>query len=135
VAEPCLTCGGTGQTKSEKKYSVNIESGTENGKKICLRGQGNPSLNGRPPGDLVLTIKVEPHRFFMSKGLDIHCEIPIDQKRAKHGTKVRVKTIYGSTVELQVPRNTINGKVFRLKGMGVKRKETSGDQFVKITVA
>jgi molecular chaperone DnaJ len=134
IGEACLTCGGRGHLQQDKKYAVNLEPGSKSGKKIRLRGQGNPGNNGVPAGDMILTLKVAKHRFFKNRGLDIYCEVPIDEKKAKKGTKLRIKTVYGNTVELNIPGNTDAGRTFRLKGMGIKGKERTGDQFVKIQI-
>lgn len=134
IRDPCPHCNGSGRVLGKKQYSVKIPPGTENGKKMRFKGQGNPGLNGQPPGDLLITIKVGKHRFFRKSGLDIHCEVPLDKKKAKRGTKIRVKTIYGKTIELKVPSNTEDGKVFRLKGMGIKTDSGQGDQYVKIRI-
>jgi len=135
VRDPCKQCGGKGRVQGKKKYSINIAPGTEDGKKLRLSGQGNPGRNGQHPGDLLITIRVAKHRFFRKEGLDIYCEVPIDKDRAKRGTKVKVKTVHGNSVVLNVPPKTKNGRTFRLKGMGVKTKETQGDQYVKVKVS
>jgi len=118
--------------KGDKQFSLNIAPGTNEGKKLRLSGHGKSDLTGRVQGDLIVTIKVAPHRFFKLKAMDIHCEIPLEKKKAKQGTIVRVKTVYGNSVELKVPPKTIENKTFRLKGMGVKTREKQGDQYVKI---
>ncbi|RMF58088.1 MAG: molecular chaperone DnaJ [Calditrichaeota bacterium] len=134
IADPCQNCRGTGKVRGRKKYSVTIPPGTETGKKMRLKGQGNLGANGKNPGDLIVTIRVARHRFFRQKGLDIYCEVPIDAARARQGTKVKVKTIHGKTVVLTVPPQTNGTKTFRLKGMGIKKDGMQGDQFVRVTV-
>lgn len=134
IKDPCPHCGGSGRVLGKKQYSVNIAPGTDDGKKMRFKGQGNPGLYGQPPGDLIITIKVGKHRFFRKSGLDIYCEVPLDKKKAKKGTRIRVKTIYGKTIELKVPSNTENGKTLRLKGMGIRTEEKQGDQYVEIRV-
>ncbi|MFQ5823807.1 MAG: molecular chaperone DnaJ [bacterium] len=134
ITKPCYTCSGTGRVKRNKKYSINIAPATDDGKKMRLTGQGNPGVAGRPAGDLILNIRIKKHRFFKRKDLDIYCEVPIDNLKAKLGTKVRVKTVYGKKVELIIPHDTEDGKTFRLRGMGIKSKECQGDQYVKIKV-
>lgn len=135
IKDPCTHCRGSGRVRGPKKYSINIAPGTEDGKKLRLRGEGNPGANGQPSGDLLLTLRVGKHRFFRKEGLDIHCEIPIDEDRAKKGTKVKVKTVHGNSVVLKVPPKTQSGRVFRLKGMGVKQNGEQGDQYVTIRVS
>ncbi|NIR47841.1 DnaJ domain-containing protein [candidate division KSB1 bacterium] len=135
IREACDVCGGTGHVMGEKKYSINIEPGVENGKKLRLKGEGAPGMNGTASGDLILTINVAKHRFFRKEGLDIYCEIPIDKERLKKGTTLKVKTVYGNSVKLNIPADTEPGKTFRLKGMGIKSKNKQGDQYVKVKPA
>ncbi len=118
--------------KNGKQFSLSIPPGTENGRKLRLPGQGRASTNGAPSGDLIVSVRVRPHRFFKCRGQDIYCEIPVARSLAAKGTRVRVKTIHGSTVELNIPPDTRQGKTFRLKGLGLKSKAATGDQYVKI---
>ncbi len=118
--------------KGDKQFSLNIPAGTEDGKKLRLSGHGRQASFGMPQGDLIVTIKIGKHRFFSIDGMDIRCEIPLDRRKARKGTKIRVKTVYGNTVELNVPPNTTRSKTFRLKGMGIKSNGVQGDQYVKI---
>ena len=134
IKDPCDSCGGSGRVKAKKKYSVNISPGTQDGKRVRLSGQGSAGAQGFPNGDLVITIKVGKHKFFRAAGLDIYCDVRLDKKRAKKGTKLRVKTVHGNTVELRIPPDTNGGKTLRLKDMGIKTAKGTGDQFVKISV-
>ena len=120
--------------EKQKTYSIALAPATPNQKKIKLGGQGHPGMAGQSAGDLILTIAIKDHRFFTRKGLDIYCEIPLEKKKAKNGTKIRVKTIYGNKVELKIPAKTKGDKTFRLKGMGIRQNSSQGDQYVKIKV-
>jgi len=121
--------------KGNKQFSLNIPAGTDDGKKLRLSGHGRPASFGMPQGDLIVTIKIGKHRFFNIDGMDIRCEIPLDRHKARNGTKIRVKTVYGNTVELNVPPNTTRSKTFRLKGMGIKSNGVQGDQYVKVKLS
>ncbi len=134
ISQPCRSCRGSGRQLVNKKYSVKIAPGAEDGQVLRLSGQGHPGGAGQKSGDLILTLKVGKHKFFQNKGLDVYCEVPIDKKRAKKGAKVRVKTIYGNTVEINIPPNSINGKTLRVPGMGIRGRDRVGDQYVKIKV-
>lgn len=134
VTHPCEVCGGRGRVQASKRYSVKIAPGTNDGHILKLKGQGNSGDDGRPSGDLILKLKVAEHKFFKNEGLDIYCEVPIEKKIAKKGTKIRVKTIHGNTVELKIPANSNGGKTFRLREMGIRSEEGVGDQYVKIKV-
>ena len=101
---------------------------------IRLRGQGEPGPAGGPPGDLVLTVRIKPDRFFRREGLDIHCTVPITVVQAMLGTRIRVRTIHGTKVEVRVPPGTQNGTRLRLKGQGLESDGRKGDQYVEIQV-
>lgn len=134
VSDPCAQCNGSGKAKGTKKYSIKIKPGMEDGQTLKLSGQGNVGLLGEPAGDLIVTIRVAKHHFFSNKGLDIFCEIPLKRKKAKNGTQVKIRTIHGNRVRLTVPPNSENGKTFLLKGLGIQRNGSQGDQYVKIKV-
>ncbi len=130
----CKACNGEGKVTKTRKLSVTIPAGAEDGKKIRLKGQGEPALNGGPTGDLILTIREEKHPMFERKGADIHSSVTINIVQAVLGSKVRVATIQGGQVELKIPAGTPNGKVFKLKGLGATMNNLRGDHYVKINV-
>ena len=134
IKNPCTTCNGTGEVRTMKRLAINIPPGIKNGSQLKLKGQGQPGIKKGSPGDLYVTIIVEPHRFFSRRGDDIFCEVPIDIIKAIRGTKVRIKTVSGKKVELKIPPATKDGRLFKLKGMGVVTKNSNGDQYVVIRV-
>jgi DnaJ-class molecular chaperone len=112
-----------------KELNVKIPAGVVAGQQIRLKGQGETSP-GHPPGDLLITVNIAPHRFFKIEGSDLRVELPITLYEAVLGGKVRVPTL-GSAVELSIPKNTSSGRIFRLKGKGLpKPTGTPGDLFV-----
>jgi DnaJ-class molecular chaperone len=112
---------------------VNIPPGVEDGQILRLRGKGAPSAGEGPPGDALVQIVVEPHRYFTREGDDVHVELPITVKEAALGAEVRAPTTTGS-VMLRVPKGSNTGDTLRLKGKGVKRRRGAGDEFVKLKV-
>ncbi|NIA29531.1 MAG: DnaJ domain-containing protein [Actinobacteria bacterium] len=118
-----------------KKLSVKIPAGIDDGKKIKLKGQGEPGIYGGPAGDILLTIKTGKHPLFERKGLDIHSTISINMVQAALGSQVRVQTFNKGTVELKIPAGTQNDKLFKLKGLGANVSDKKGDHYVKIRVA
>jgi molecular chaperone DnaJ len=134
IQEPCTKCRGEGSVTERKRVKVRIPALTEDGHRIRMRGQGEPGPAGGPPGDLILTVRVKPDRFFRREGLDIHCTVPISIVQAMLGTKIRVRTIHGTKVEVRVPPGTQNGTRLRLKGQGLAGEEAQGDQYVEIQV-
>jgi curved DNA-binding protein len=114
--------------------TVRIPPGADEGSRVRIHGQGAPSPNGGPPGDLVLTIHVQPHPCFRREGDDLHLDLPITFGEAFSGAKVKVPTIDGA-VTLKVPERAQSGQVVRLRGKGVARKgRPPGDLYVHFLV-
>ncbi|MBN2012402.1 molecular chaperone DnaJ [candidate division KSB1 bacterium] len=134
IRDVCPTCHGKSQVRTTKKLAVTIPAGIDDGAKLRLRGQGNPIGNTGKNGDIVVTIRVTPHRFFKRDKNNVYCEVPLDIIRAIKGTKIRVKTVYNKKIEIKIPPRTGNKKTFRLKGLGITNKKGTGDQFVTINV-
>ena len=131
----CGACGGTGKIHQERKIQVSVPAGVRTGSKVRLTGQGERGQKGGAPGDLVITFKVAPHRFFRREGSDIHVTVPINLAQATLGSRIRVGTISGSKVVLRIPAGTQPGTRFRIRGQGIRREGRIGDQYVEIKVA
>ncbi len=133
-SEPCPTCHGAGEVRSERSIVITVPPGTEDGSRVRLRGQGETSRPGAPPGDLLVTFQVQPDRFFHRDGLDIVCEVPINMVQAALGTRLRVRTLDGKKVMLRIPAGTQPGRKFRIKGQGIEKNGRRGDQLVAVQV-
>lgn len=116
-----------------RELDLSIPAGIENGKQMRLRGQGKPSLEGGAPGDLLVTVLVQPHPLFTVDGADLRLDLPLTLDEAVLGGPVQVPTLSGS-VELRVPAGTQGGKTLRLKGKGLPRPEGPGDLYVRLLV-
>lgn len=113
---------------------VKVPVGIEDGKKIRLRGQGNPSPNGGPDGDLMIKVKAAPHPHFRRQGKRLDVRVPITLAEAVAGAKVDVPTPHG-TITVTVPPETSSGAKLRLKGQGVKPASgTPGDLFAELEI-
>src|SRR5207302_7244035 len=111
---------------------VVIPPGTRDEQVLRLRAKGGPGLGGGPPGDALVEIDVEPHRFFTRKGDDIHLELPISLPEAVLGAKLDVPTP-GGPVRMTVPKGANTGTVLRLRGKGALRSDKShGDEYVAL---
>lgn len=132
---PCTKCGGDGNIRKNKKVRVKIPAGIDNGQQVYVRGEGDTGTNGGPSGDLILNIRVRSHKLFVRQGYDILCEYPISFVQATLGAEVQVPTIDGK-VSYSIPEGTQSGTVFRLKGKGVQKLNSTqrGDQYVTIKV-
>ena len=116
-----------------EKIDIKIPAGIEANKKIRLRGQGQSSGNGGPRGDLMVVVKVAPHPNYFRKGLNLHVTVPISVLEAAEGAKIDLPTPHG-TITVTVPAGCSSGKSLRLKGMGIKAKERSGDLIANLQI-
>jgi molecular chaperone DnaJ len=132
--DPCPTCQGQGQIRSQRSLQVSVPPGVDTGSKLRLAGQGEMGPGGGARGDLLLTFRVLPHRFFSRDGLDVHCSVPINFPQAALGSKIRVKTVEGKHVVLRIPPGTQSGTKFRVKGQGIEKGGRRGDQYVRVEV-
>ena len=119
ITHPCKRCHGVGTIKDTKKLAVNIPPGVDTGDRISLRGKGEAGSRGGRDGDLYVDIIIKKHEIFQRKGADLYCEIPVSFPDAVLGGEVEVPTLSGS-VKLKIPAGTQNGKLFRLRGKGVR---------------
>ena len=135
IARPCSACAGSGYLQRQATLKVHIPAGTDDETALRYAGEGEPGPVGAEPGDLKVTIKVEPHRVFKRDGADLHCEVPITLVEATLGAQIEVPTLDGK-VRMKVPPGTQSGKVFRLRGKGVPDMEghSRGDQHVTVVV-
>lgn len=134
VREKCSTCGGSGQVKRKVRIPVNIPPGISDGDQIRIPGEGNPGVNGGPPGDLYVTIYVKKHESFERDGYDLVCEVKLNMVQAALGDEIVVPTIDGRA-KLKVPAGTQTGTEFRMRGKGIARtKGYEGDLRIRVVV-
>jgi DnaJ-class molecular chaperone len=115
-----------------KTIDLKLPAGLESGTQMRLSGKGQPGPGGN--GDAIVTIEVQPHRFFNRDGDDIRIDLPISLSEAVLGASVRVPTADGA-VMLTVPKGSSSGKTLRLKGKGFHKKGGGrGDQLVTLMV-
>jgi DnaJ-class molecular chaperone len=115
-----------------KTVDIKLPKGVEEGTKIRLAGQGQAGPGGN--GDAIVTIVIQPHRFFRREGDNIRLDLPVSLDEAVLGAKVKVPTVDGP-VMLSVPKGASSGKVLRLKGRGFTSKTgVRGDQLVTLMV-
>ena len=133
--EPCPTCHGSGRGTSARSIQARIPAGVKDGQKIRVKGKGGAGENGGPAGDLFVTVKVRPHRVFGRSGDNLTLDVPVSFDEAALGAEVRIPTLGGAPVTLKVPPGTPNGRTFRVRGKGARRRDgTRGDLLATVVV-
>ncbi|MCL1073759.1 molecular chaperone DnaJ [Shewanella dokdonensis] len=135
IKEPCSKCHGDGRMEKSKTLSVKIPAGVDTGDRIRLAGEGEAGEFGAPAGDLYVQVTVREHPIFVRDGNNLYCEVPISFAKAALGGEVEVPTLEGK-VSLKIPPETQTGRMFRLRGKGVKsvRSHAVGDLLCKVVM-
>lgn len=135
ITDPCRKCHGDGRIQKTKTLSVKIPAGVDTGDRIRLSGEGEAGEFGAPAGDLYVQVHVKEHPIFVREGNNLYCEIPISFTTAALGGEVAVPTLDGK-VMLKIPSETQTGRMFRLRGKGVRslRSGAEGDLLCKAVV-
>ena len=135
IKSPCKNCNGKGYVKLQKKLTVTIPAGIDNGETIRISGQGNDGRNGGSAGDLYISVSVRPHQIFERDGTTLFCEVPITFVEASLGAEIDVPTLTGS-VKFSIPEGTQTGSRFTVKGEGIvsPRNGRNGDLVFEVGV-
>ena len=135
ISDPCGSCHGQGRVEKTKTLSVKVPPGVDTGDRIRLSGEGEAGPDGGPAGDLFVQMSVKQHPIFERDGKHLYCEVPITFVDAALGGELEVPTLDGR-VKLKIPAETQTGKLFRLRGKGVKpvRGGSVGDLLCRATV-
>lgn len=135
IKDPCHSCHGQGRIQETKTLSVKIPAGVDTGDRIRLSGEGEAGEAGGPPGDLYVEVGVKDHPIFTRDGANLYCEVPISFPTACLGGELEVPTLSGK-VALKIPGETQTGRLFRLRGKGVKpvRGGAVGDLMCRVRI-
>jgi molecular chaperone DnaJ len=134
-SERCPKCSGAGEIRNRKKVSISVPPGSDTGTKIRLKGQGGRGAGGAPPGDLIITLQVQPDRFYKREGLDLIASIPINIAQATLGSKISVTTLDKKRVAIKIPPGTASGRRFRVRGQGVGKDSQRGDLIIEVQIS
>lgn len=137
ASDRCSPCGGTGRTRETSTVKVKVPPGIERGMQIRYVGKGEVGDPGAPPGNLFITMDVQPHELFKREGAETYCQVSVPYPVMVLGGEITVPTVHGE-VQLDVPSGTESGKVFTLRGKGldsVRARRPRGDHHVQTVVA
>ena len=135
IRHPCSCCGGAGYVPQKVTRDVPVPAGVDNDTPLRLRGEGEPSPDGGPPGDCYFFVRVREHPLFQREGPHLICQVPIGYAQAALGAKIEVPTLDGRH-ELDIPPGAQNGDLFKLAGHGmpVPRQRGRGDLVVQVFI-
>lgn len=135
ITDPCRSCSGRGYHDDTKTLSVKVPPGVDTGDRIRLSGEGEVQPGGGSPGDLYVQIAVREHPIFTREGRHLYCEVPIAFPEAALGGELEVPTLDGR-VKLRIPEETQTGRLFRMRGKGVRpvRGGEAGDLLCRVVV-
>ncbi|MCX7703465.1 MAG: J domain-containing protein [Planctomycetota bacterium] len=130
----CSTCGGSGKVSSTKTINLRIPAGVEEGRKLRLKGLGEPGERGAPPGDLYIIIRIEPHPYFRREELNIISDIEVPFTIAALGGEVNITTIHGNA-KLRIPPGISPNQILRMRKQGIRTKDgAEGDHLIKVNI-
>lgn len=135
IRRACKNCKGEGAVRADRRLKINIPAGVDTGTQMRVAGEGQPSRNGGPPGDLYVVLRVGDHPVFERHEHDLHCTVAINVAQATLGTEVELETIDGKET-IKIAEGTQPGQQLRLRGRGAPRVNSSGrgDLYVHIDV-
>lgn len=135
IKNPCNVCHGSGVSERSKTLEVNIPAGVDSGQRVRISGEGEAGGAGVQNGDLYVEIVVREHPVFHRDGADLYMDVPISFTDAALGKEVEIPTLDGR-VSLKIPEGTQTGRLFRLRGKGVKPVQTTmvGDLLCRVVV-
>lgn len=116
------------------RITTRIPAGVRDGQKIRLAGKGAPGDHGAPSGDLILTVDVQKHPVFGREGDNLTVDLPVTFAEAALGATVSVPTLSGEPVKVRIAPGTPSGRVLRVKGRGVPRKDRPGDLLARVNI-
>ncbi|MBU2550705.1 MAG: J domain-containing protein [Proteobacteria bacterium] len=118
------------------KITVKVPPGIASGRKLRVSGKGRPSHEGGPPGDVLVTVRVDPNPGFQREGDDLSVDVRVRPSQALLGAKVPVETLDGKTLNLTIPPGTASQTRLRIPGHGAPRFKGAGrgDLFVRVLV-
>lgn len=130
----CKKCEGRGLSNKKIKIKINIPEGIDDEQVLRVPNEGG-AIKGGQNGDLLLIIRVRPHKTFKRDRGDIYMELPITFSQAALGCKIDVPTLTSDT-KIKIAPGTESGTILRLKNKGIKNVNSfrTGDQFINIKI-
>ena len=133
ITDKCPDCKGKGYVRKETKITLNIPAGVDTNSYIKKRGFGQAGEGGAAAGDLIVVFRVEPHKLFQRREMDLYLDLPIPFTIAALGGTIKVPDI-DDTFEYNIPEGTQSGTTFTIRGKGLKTRNGTGNLYLKVFV-
>ena len=137
IEDACPECEGQGRVPDRQKVSVEVPAGIRDGQQMRVSGFGEAGMQGAAAGDLIVTIRIQPHEFYERDGDDLHVRITIPMVQAALGAEIEIEGIFeDEEIPVRIPEGTQNGQVIRVRDYGMPRlrSDARGDMYVHIDV-
>lgn len=136
IADPCAACAGEGRTLKNRKLSVNIPAGVDEGTRIRVAGEGEAGVRSAAAGDLYLFVHMQRHALFERDGSTLVAEAPISFTTAALGGTIALPGIDGARIDIKIPAGIQSGETLRQRGAGmsVVNNRGRGDLMTRILV-
>jgi molecular chaperone DnaJ len=134
--DPCETCRGEGMVVEQRRVSVEVPPGIDDGQRVRIPGRGHAGERGGPAGDLYVVVRVADDERFLRDGTDLVTVVDVPAPLAALGTTVDVPTLDG-TIPVEIKSGTQPGEEIRLGGRGMpplQRRGRTGDLRVVVNV-
>lgn len=137
ISNPCPECEGQGRVPDRQRITIDVPAGARDGQPIRMPGMGETGMNGAMSGDLLVTLRIQPHEFFEREGDNLHCVAQISMVQAALGADIMLDGIMeNEEVEVHIPEGCQNDQVVRVRGYGMPRQHSGsrGDLYVHVGV-
>ena len=136
ISNPCPTCQGEGRAVSQRKLSVKIPAGVDEGTRIRVAGEGEAGVRGASSGDLYLFVHMKRHPIFAREGTTLIADVPVSFTTAALGGSIGLPGVDGNKVEIKIPAGIQSGEQLRHRGSGmsVLNGRGRGDLVARILV-
>ena len=133
ITDKCPDCRGKGYSRATTRVTLNIPAGADTNSYLRKKGYGQASEQGGAAGDLIVVFRVEPHKIFTRKNLDLYVDLPIPFLTAVLGGTVKVPEL-DETFDYQIPEGTQSGITFMIRGKGIRTKKETGNLYLRVFV-
>jgi molecular chaperone DnaJ len=136
IADPCRNCHGEGRALAQRKLSVKIPAGVDEGTRIRVAGEGEAGVRGAASGDLYLFVHMKRHPIYAREGTTLIADCPVSFTTAALGGAISLPGVDGNKVEIKIPAGVQSGEQLRHRGSGmsVLNGRGRGDLVARILV-